>query len=58
MTYPDIAYIRELQFYILELSYHIRKRKKLDEDSINKMISLTISLLDMLELYLNDKYDY
>jgi len=58
MEYPDIDYINELKFYILELSYHLRKRKTLDKNTIEKMISLTIDLLQMLELYLDDKYEY
>ena len=58
MKYPDIDYINELKFYILELSYYVRKRKKLDKRTIEKMMSLTIDLLQMLELYLDDKYDY
>lgn len=58
MKYPDIDYINELKFYILELSYYVRKRKNLDKRIIEKMMSLTIDLLQMLELYLDDKYDY
>lgn len=58
MKYPDIDYINELKFYILELSYYVRKRKNLDKRTIEKMMSLTIDLLQMLELYLDDKYDY
>lgn len=56
MEYPDIDYINEMIFYISELSYHIRKRKKLNESVVQEMISLTIQLMDILELYLNDKY--
>ena len=29
MMYPDIDYINDMYFYIIELSYHIRKSKKL-----------------------------
>ncbi len=58
MKYPDIDYINEISFYIIELSYHIRKRKKLNEEAVSDMINLTIQLLDILNLYLNDKYDY
>ena len=56
MIYPDIDYINELYFLIMKLSYYIRKSKTLSEDRINEMESLTISLLDMLELYKQDKY--
>lgn len=58
MEYPDIDYINEIQFYIMELSYRIRKRKNLNEEIVSDMINLTIQLLDILNLYLNDKYDY
>lgn len=59
MIYPDIDYINELYWLIMQLSLHIRKAKKLDESTINELESLTIDLLEMLELYKNDKYyDY
>lgn len=54
--YPDIDYINDMYFYIIELSYHIRKTKKLNEESVNEMISLTIDLLNILQQYLDDKY--
>lgn len=57
MGYSDIDYINEILFYITEMSYRMRKRKTLNEQDIAKMISLTIDLLDILELYQNDKYD-
>lgn len=42
----------------MNLSHHIKKAKKLNEESIDEMLSLTIDLLQLLELYKNDKYDY
>lgn len=57
--YLDIDYINDIKWLIIRLSYHIRKAKQLDESSIDEMLSLTIDLLEMLELYKNDKYyDY
>lgn len=55
--YPDIDYINDMYFYIIELSYHIRKAKKLNETSVNEMISLTIDLLNILQQYLDDIYN-
>ena len=40
----------------MKLSYYIRKSKKLSEDKINEMETLAIDLLNMLELYKQDKY--
>lgn len=57
MEYPDIDYINELNWLIIQLSYHTRKRKQLNEETIEEMLSLVIDLLDMLELYKHDKYD-
>lgn len=57
MGYSDIDYINEILFYTTEMSYRMRKRKTLNEQDIAKMISLTIDLLNILELYQNDKYD-
>ena len=57
MNFPDIDYINDMYFSIMELSYHIRKAKSLSELEIQNMISLTLDLLNMLELYLNDKYE-
>lgn len=56
MIYPDIDYINELYFLIMKLSYYIRKSKKLSEDKIDEMESLTIDLLNLLEQYKQDKY--
>ena len=56
MIYPDIDYINELYWIIMKLSYYIRKSKKLSEDKINEMETLAIDLLNMLELYKQDKY--
>lgn len=56
--YPDIDYINDIYFYVSELLFRIRSRKLLSEESVNEMINLTIQLLDILELYLNDKYNY
>lgn len=57
--YPDIDYINELYWIIRQLSYHIRKSKQLDEDTINELQSFAIDLLELLEQYKNDKYyDY
>ena len=57
MTFPDIDYINDMYFSIMELSYYIRKAKSLSELEIQNMISLTLDLLNILELYLNDKYE-
>ena len=56
MTYPDIDYINELYWIIMKLSYYIRNSKKLSENKIDEMESLTIDLLDLLEQYKQDKY--
>ena len=56
MIYPDIDYINELYFLIMRLSYYNRKSKKLSEDKIDEMESLTIDLLNLLEQYKRDKY--
>ena len=56
--YPDIDYINEIVFYSFEIFKKVRKRKELNDEVVNEMISLTISLLDILELYLSDEYDY
>lgn len=56
--YPDIDYINEIVFYSFEIFKKVRKRKQLNDEVVNEMISLTISLLDILELYLNDEFDY
>lgn len=56
--YPDIDYINDMLYYINELSYHLRKRKSLNYDIAQQMISLTIDLLNILEIYIEDKYDY
>ncbi len=58
MEYPDIDYINDMLFYISELSYHVRKRKTLNEDIVQDLLTLTIQLMEILELYLNDKYNY
>ena len=58
MLYQDIDYINELYYFIFELLQKVRARKHLDEQSINEMISLTIQLLELLELNLDDKYEY
>ena len=58
MGYEDIDYIKEIYFYSFEIIKKTRSRKNLNEDVVNEMISLALSLLDILELYLNDKYDY
>lgn len=58
MGYPDIDYINDIIFYISELSYRIRKRKTLNERVIQEMITLTIQLMEILDLYLDDKCNY
>ncbi len=58
MNYPDVDYINDMYYLIMELSYHIRKTKTMSEDELQFMMSLTIDLLTILELYLNDKYNY
>lgn len=56
--YPDIDYINEIVFYSFEIFKKVKKRKRLNDEVVNEMISLTISLLDILELYLSDESDY
>ena len=56
--YSDIDYINEIIFYSFEIFKKVRKRKQLNDEVVNEMISLTISLLDILELYLSDEHDY
>ncbi len=56
--YPDIDYINEIVFYSFEIFKKVRKRKQLNDVVVNEMISLAISLLNILELYLNDESDY
>lgn len=56
--YPDIDYINEIVFYSFEIFKKVRKRKQLNDVVVNEMISLAISLLDILELYLSDESDY
>lgn len=57
MEYPDIDYINDMYYYIMELSHRIRKTQKLNEDLANEMISYTIDLLNILQQYLDDKYN-
>ena len=58
MLYPDIDYINDMYNLIIRLSHYIRHSyNKIDEDSLEEMISLTIDLLKTLELYKNDKYE-
>ena len=55
----DIDYINDIKCLVLRLSYIIRHARHLDESSIDEMLTLTIDLLQILELYKNDKYyDY
>ena len=55
----DIDYINDIYWIIIKLSHYIRhNNKKLNEPIIEEMLSLTIDLLQLLELYKNDKYDY
>ncbi len=58
MIYPDIDYLNDMYYLIMELSYHIRKSKSMGEDEIQFMISLAIDLLTTLELYLDEKCNY
>lgn len=58
MVYQDVDYINDMYYLIMDLSHRIRKAKSFSESELQNMISLTIDLLTMLELYLNDKYDY
>lgn len=58
MEYSDIDYINEILYYVMELSHHIRKRKTLNEEAVQELLTLNIQLMDILELYLSDKYDY
>lgn len=58
MIYQDIDYINEFYWIIRQLSYYVRKAKQLDESTINEMQSFAIDLLELLEQYKNDKYDY
>ena len=59
MIYPDIDYINDIYWLVMRLSYYIRHNdKKINEATLEEMISLAIDLLSSLELYRNDKYDY
>lgn len=58
MEYSDIDYINEILYYVMELSHHIRKSKTLNEEVVQELLTLNIQLMDILELYLSDKYDY
>ena len=57
-----IDYINDMNFIIHQLSYSIRSVRDITEDSAQEMISLTIDLLNLLNLYINqfynDEYDY
>lgn len=53
----DIDYINDIKWLILHLSYIIRKSKNINEDSLNEMISFSIDLLQLLELYKSDKFE-
>ena len=57
MEYPDIDYINDMYYCIMELSYRIRKTQTLNEDLVNEMISYTINLLNILQQYSDDKYN-
>ena len=57
----DIDFISDMYWLIGMLSHHTRKAKKLNESSVDEMISFTLDLLKILELYknyLNDEYFY
>lgn len=56
--YPDIDYINEILWIIQNISYHVRNRKHLDEQIVEELLSYAINLIEILELYKNDKYDY
>ncbi len=58
MEYSDIDYINEILYYVMELSHRIRKRKNLNEEVVQELLTLNIQLMDILELYLSDKYEY
>ncbi len=58
MEYSDIDYINEILYYVMELSYHIRKRKTLNEEVVEELLTLNIQLMNILKNYLNDKYEY
>lgn len=58
MIYQDIDYINEFIWLIKQLSYFVKNTKQLSESSINEMQSFAIDLLELLEQYKNDKYDY
>ncbi len=58
MEYPDIDYINEILYYVMELSHRIRKRKNLNEEVVQELLTLNIQLMNILELYLSDKYEY
>ena len=55
--YTDIDYINEITFFVHELSYIIR-RKKLNIYCVQQMLSHTISLLNILETYLDDHTEF
>ena len=56
--YPDIDYINEIYFYSFEILKKVKCRKHLNEDIVNEMLCFTFHLLNLLELYLDDKCDY
>lgn len=58
MGYPDIDYINEMKYYVSEISYHLKNRKYLNEDIAQDLLTLAIDLMEMIELYINDKCDY
>ncbi|MEG2464385.1 MAG: hypothetical protein RSA87_04315 [Malacoplasma sp.] len=54
----DIEYINDMYWLIMKLSHKIRNRKKLNESEIDELLTLSIDLLNLLEMYKSDKYDY
>lgn len=55
----NIDYINDMYWLIMSLSHYSRHNNKtISESTIDEMLSLTIDLLELLEQYKNDQYDY
>ena len=49
-----IDYINDMYYLIIQLSHYIRKSKNITENRAQEMLTLTIDLMNLIELYLND----
>ena len=56
MSASDLIILAIVVVLVAAALLYIRKSKKLSEDKINEMETLAIDLLNMLELYKQDKY--